>query len=230
MELVENLDMQNDNNNFFESTLGKVINNSIETGLKIILPDFLEDEVIDIKNTLIEEGFSEAIKKTIDSAINIGKSAIGTITGNFESVEQAEMAIKKGGLIEGLSDVVDFILDKVKKTGLIQKDTINLIKKGKDTILKNVSSNIKSEFEIQSDKIEKLSNYNEKWRQAYESQDFKTMEKNMKKISEILKNVIPVESIINESRTIENLHNLIKNNEQKFDLNDEQKQLAKLLL
>lgn len=228
MELTENLNLEN-NNSFFETTLGKTINNAFEAGLKIILPDFLEDDVIDIKNTFIEEGFSEAVNTAIDKAVNFGKTAIGVITGKFESVSQAESAIEKGGLIDGVSDAIDFVLDKVKDFGLLKKDTINLIKKGKNTILNRVSSDIKSEFEIQSDKMEKLDNYNKKWKQAYENRDFKTMEKNMKKINEILDNIMPVESIIKDSRTIENLHNLIKNNGQDFNLNEEQQELAKLL-
>lgn len=228
MELTENLNLEN-NNSFFESTLGKIINNAFETGLKIILPDFIEDDIIDIKNTFIEEGFPQAVNAAINKAVDFGKTAIGAITGKFESVSQAEKAIEKGGLIDGVSDAIDFILDKTKDFGLLKKNTINLIKKGKNAILNNVSLDIKNEFKIQSDKMEKLDNYNKKWKQAYENRDFKTMEKNIKKINEMLDNIMPIENIIKDSRTIENLHNLIKNNGQDFDLNEEQQELAKLL-
>ncbi len=229
MELTENLNLENNNNSFFESTFGRIINNSIDTGLKVILPDFLENDVIDVKNTLVEEGFSEAIKSVIDKAVNAGKTALGIVTGNFEDVSQAKMAVEKGGLIDGVSDTIDFVLDKVKDSGLLSKDIVKSIKKGKDLLLNNVSSDIKQEFEIQSNKMEKLDKYNEKWRQAYENQDFKTMEKNIKKIDEILKDIMPVENIIKDSRIIENLHTLIKNNGQNFELTDEEQQLAELL-
>ena len=51
----------------------------------------------------------------------------------------------------------------------------------------------------------------------------------MKKIQKILSNIIPIENVINESRTMENLHELIKNNGKNFDLNEEDINLAKML-
>ena len=232
MELLENIGMNIENgiNNFFNSSFGKIVNFSIENGIRALLPNFIEDDVIEVKDTLIEEGLGEAVNKAIDKAVNLGKTAIGTITGNFESVSQAEMAVEKGGLIEGISDALDFVLDKVKDAGLLPKDIVKVIKNGKNVILNNVSSGVKNEFEIQSDKIEKLSSYNEKWREAFNNQDVSKMEQYMKKIKDILSNVMPVENIINEAREIENLHDLIQNNGYNFSLTDEQYELAKILL
>lgn len=229
MELLENLDLGN-NNNFFQSTFGQLINSGIETGLKALLPDMIEDEIIEIKDTFINEGFSEAIEKTIDTAINFGKSALGIVTGNFESVSQAELAFEKGGIIDGISDAIDFILDKVGNTGLISKNITSAIKNGKDILLSNVSTNIKDEFKFQNENIEKLSKYNEMWKEGFELKDFKKMEDYMEKIEKILSKTMPVENIINQSRTIENLHELIKNNGQNFNLTKEQLELANMLM
>ena len=189
MELVENLNLNNNknDNDFFQTSFGKIINQSIESGLRILLPDFIEEDIIGIKDTLIEEGFSEAVNEAIDTAVNLGKSALGIVTGNFENISQAEIAIEKGGLIDSVSKALDFILDKVQDAGLISKDVTKVIKKGKDTILDNVSSNIKSEFSIQTDKIEKLKSYNEKWKEAFNNQDFKKMEQSMKNINKLIK-------------------------------------------
>ena len=231
MELVENLNLNNNknDNDFFQTSFGKIINQSIESGLRILLPDFIEEDIIGIKDTLIEEGFSEAVNEAIDTAVNLGKSALGIVTGNFENISQAEIAIEKGGLIDSVSKALDFILDKVQDAGLISKDVTKVIKKGKDTILDNVSSNIKSEFSIQTDKIEKLKSYNEKWKEAFNNQDFKKMEQSMKNINKLMSDIMPVESVINDSREIENLHELIKNNGQNFDLTQEELDLAKRL-
>ena len=54
LDNLENLDKQQ--NNFLESTLGQVIDSSVDLGLRAILPNFIEDEVIEIKDTLIKEG------------------------------------------------------------------------------------------------------------------------------------------------------------------------------
>ena len=55
------------------------------------------------------------------------------------------------------------------------------------------------------------------------------MEKEYEKLEKELENLIPLENTINEARTIENLHNLIKNNGQDFNLTKEQLELAEKL-
>ena len=55
------------------------------------------------------------------------------------------------------------------------------------------------------------------------------MEKYMKKINNLLTKTLPLENTIKNARTIENLHELIKNNGKSFELSDEEMQLAELL-
>ena len=223
------LNNSNEQQSFLESTLGKVINFSVDTGLRSILPDIIEDEVIDIKDTLIKEGFSEAIDRVVNSAINLGKSAIGIFTGNFENVSQAEKAVEKGGIIDGVSNVIDFTVDKVSDLGILPSEITNLIKNGKDVLLNNVSSNIKKEFKSQTKNIDNLTSYTNSWKEGFENQDFDQMEKYIKKIKNTLNKTMPIEKLIEEARIAENLHELIKNNGGKFDLSEEQKELAKIL-
>ena len=208
LDNLENLDKQQ--NNFLESTLGQVIDSSVDLGLRAILPNFIEDEVIEIKDTLIKEGFPEAVNKAIDSAIDIGKSALGIVTGKFESVSQAEKAVEKGGIVDSVSDVLDFTLDKVSDMGLLFK-------------------NIKKEFKTQNKNIENLNKYNNNWKESFEAKDFSSMEKYMKKINNLLNKTLPLENTIKNARTIENLHELIKNNGKSFELTNEELQLAELL-
>ena len=52
------------------------------------------------------------------------------------------------------------------------------------------------------------------------------MEKEYKKLEKEISNLIQLEKTINDVRTIENLHNLIKNNGQDFNLTQEQIELA----
>ena len=227
LDNLENLDKQQ--NNFLESTLGQVIHSSVDLGLRAILPNFIEDEAIEIKDTLIKEGFSEAVNKAIDSAIDIGKSALGIVTGKFESVSQAEKAVEKGGIVDSVSDVLDFTLDKVSDMGLLSKNITKVIKSGKDALIDNVSSDIKKEFKTQNKNIENLNKYNNNWKESFEAKDFSSMEKYMKKINNLLNKTLPLENTIKNARTIENLHELIKNNGKSFELTNEELQLAELL-
>lgn len=224
-----NINQENAQNNFLQSSLGKIINFAVDTGIRAILPDVVENEVIDIKNTIIDQGFSEGISEAIKSATDIGKSALGIITGNFESISQAEKAVEKGGLIDGVSSVLDYTLEKIDNLNIIPSKIINLVKEGKDILLKNVSSGIKKEFSTQTKNIENLEKYTKSWKQAYEKENLDEMDKYIKKIKNTLEKTLPLEKLISEAKQIENIHELIKNNGGNFNLSEEELEVANLL-
>ena len=56
------------------------------------------------------------------------------------------------------------------------------------------------------------------------------MEKEYKKLEKSLNKVIPLEETIKKAREIENIHNLIKNNGNNFELTQIEKDLAKKLV
>ena len=41
-------------NKFLQTTLGKVINTGIDIGLRGVMPDMIEDQIIEIKNVLLK--------------------------------------------------------------------------------------------------------------------------------------------------------------------------------
>ena len=96
---------------FLDSTLGKVINAGLDTGIRMLLPDLIENQVIDIKDAIINNGFKAGVEEAISSAVDLGKSVIGVFTGKFESVTQAKNAVKNGGVIDGISDALDYALN-----------------------------------------------------------------------------------------------------------------------
>ncbi len=48
--------------NFLETTLGKTINTAIDIGMRAILPDFMENEVISLKENLFNYGLKDRDK------------------------------------------------------------------------------------------------------------------------------------------------------------------------
>ena len=106
-EINVNLLKENNQNEFLESTLWKTINNGIDIGIRYLLPDLVEDEIIELKDNLINFGLKDGIKESIDSVIETGKEAIGILSGNFENVTQIQKAIKNGGIIDKVSDSID---------------------------------------------------------------------------------------------------------------------------
>ena len=227
--ITNNLEIEKKQNNFLETTLGKTINAGINIGLRMILPDLIENQIIDIKDTLLKEGLSQGIKKAVSSAIDLGKSAVGIVTGNFENVSQVQAAIQKGGIIDGVSDTIDFVLNKTQQAGILPYNITKAIKTGKNTILNNVANNIENEFNKQLESAEKLQKYSNNWKQYYNNKDFEGMTRELYKINAEIKNLIPLENTIKEARTIQNLHNLIRTNGRNFNLTNEQLELAKIL-
>lgn len=233
--LENNLNKENeiikteDQTKFIETTLGKTINFGLDIGLRTLLPDYIEQQVIDIKNTLMQEGFSNGIKKVVSSAIDFGKSAIGIVTGNFENISQVQTAIKNGGIIDSVSGIVDSVLNRVNKTGKLPYNITNTIRKGKNIILNSITNKIEEEFTNQLDAAEKLQKYENNWKQYFNNKDFIGMQREYEKIREKLKILIPMENTLKQARTIENLHTLIKNNGQDFNLSKEELELVNLL-
>ena len=222
-------ELENKQNNFLESSLGKTISSAVDIGIRAIFPDFIEEQVINLKDNLLKYGFSEGIKTTIQDTISVGKSAIGLITGNFDNINQMQQAIKAGGLIDGISSLLDIAISNGSKNGIFNFSTANNLIKGKDILLDSVQKNIEKTFSKQLESVENLQSHIDNWKNYFENKDFEGMEREYEKIREKLKELLPIENTIKEARVIENLHTLIKNNGQDFNLTEEQKELATML-
>lgn len=95
--------------------------------------------------------------------------------------------------------------------------------------MKTIKTGVDNTLDNQVEAIEKLDKYITKWNQYYNEQNFVNMEYQYNKIEEYLKEVIPLEDVLKRARTVENLHELIKNNGRNFDLTQEEKELATML-
>ena len=227
--LENNLQQENEQKSFLETTLGKTINGAVDIGIRALLPDFIDEQVINIKDNLLEYGLKDGITKTIDDAINLGKSAIGIFTGDFENISQMQSAVETGGLIDGISTLLDTVVGKANQAGVIDGNIANIITQGKDVILNNVESKIENTFNKQYENLENMDKYISNWKESFEKQDFNSMEKEYEKLEEQLKEIAPITKTIEEAKTIELLHNLIKNNGQDFNLSQEQLELVEKL-
>ena len=229
MEINNNLNNELEQKNFLETTLGKTINTGIDIGIRTLLPDYIEEQVIELKDNLIKYGLKDGIKKSIDDALNLGKSALGIVTGKFENIYQVQEVIKSGGIIDNVSDLLNDVINKVYEKGLINYTVANTIKQGKNIILNNVERNIENTFNNQISSLQYAEKYMNNWKKYFDNKDFEGMEKEYQKIKKVSKDLIPIEKTISNVRTIENLHKLIKNNGQDFNLTQEQIELAEKL-
>lgn len=233
MELVQNTKLnlvnEKNQNEFLNSTLWKTINNGIDIGLRYLLPDLIEDEIIELKDNLINFGLKDGIKKSIDSVIETGKEAIGIFTGNFENVTQIQKAVKNGGIIDKVSDVLDVVIERGEEKGKINTTIGKVLKKGKTSILSSIERNIDLTLNNQINCAKNVEKYINNWKEYYNNKDFEGMQKEYNKMEKELKELVPIQNTLNNARYIENIHNLIKNNGKNFELSNEEFELAKKL-
>ncbi len=215
---------------FLETTLGKVVNTALDTGIRILLPDIIEEQIIDVKDEIINNGFKAGVDEAISSAVDLGKSVVGIFTGKFDNITQVRNAVKSGGIIDGISNALDYALDFCSKFGKIPATISSVLKSGKDVLLDNISQNIENEFNNEVSSMEKITEYSNNWKQYYNEQNFEKMEKEYRKLEKELEKVVPLENTLKEARNIENLHILIKNKGGDFNLSNEEKELAKKLI
>ena len=214
---------------FLNSTIGQALNTALDTGLRAILPDLIEDEIIEIKDAFLEEGLSEGVSQIVESVKDFGKSIYGLVTGNFENTSQILNVTSDGGVIDTISDLLETVIDKVEDNGIISESIATIIKNQKDAILDSFSDSISSSLYEQTEYIEKLEEYNEEWKTAYENQDLDAMTEAYENIEKYLEKTLVTEETLQTARTIENLQSLIVNNGGSFDLSEEALELAEKL-
>ena len=226
----EKVNIEKEQNGFLETTIGKVINTGCDIALRTLLPDAIEDQVVEIKNVIFTDGIKEGIKTAIDSAINLGKSAIGVFTGKFENVSQAYTAIKSGGIIDSASNIIDNAVTAAKDNGLINNTTAKVIKKGKNVIKDCISSSIEESFMEQVDGVEKVGKYIDNWNNYLEQKDLTGMNREYSKIKKKLENLVPIENTLKQAREIENVQTLIKNKGNSLEnISEDELKLAKII-
>jgi len=235
MELLEhnntlknniNLDIDNRQKTFLETNIGKVVDSAVDLGIRTVLPNLIEDQVIDIKNIILDQGFKDGLSEIINTGLDFGKSAIGVLTGNFENISQVQMAVKKGGIIDSISRLLDFSINLAAKTNLISNDMASVIKSGKNTIMENITVKVENELTSQIREIEKLDKYCNKWQEALENKDLTEMNKIYRNIQKHEQEIIPIERVINNIRKIDNIQKLIKSKENIEDITDNELVLA----
>ena len=226
----EDINIEKEQNKFLESTFGKVINTGFDLALRTLLPDVIEDEVIGIKNVIFNEGIKSGIKTAVDSAINMGKSAIGIVTGKFDTVSQAYTAVKSGGIIDSASGLIDNAVKAAKENGLINNTVANVIKRGKNAIKGAITDSIEQNFMEQVDGVEKVGKYINNWNNCLEQKDLDGMKREYTKIKKKLENLIPLENTLQEARAIENVQTLIKSKGNSLEnISEDELKLAKII-
>jgi len=212
-------------NNAISEILSNVINWSIDAGIRYFLPNTIENEVIKIKNHLLNNNVQEKIKGTIENIMNIGKQKLDIGKNEISNIEQLEKILMNPDTIKIISETVSKILED---------KNINIVNNEKNQnnkyLSKNIENNLNNEITKQINSMKKIEEYTKDWYKNFDNKDFESMNKVYKKIKRELKNIIPLENLIKETKKIENLNQLIKSKGGDFNITKEELELANRLV
>ena len=209
---MKNNEISKNQNDFIGNMFKNAINFGVDLGLKSLLPDLIEDQVIDIKNSILEGGFKEGVDTLMKKVNEFKNSITGIFTGNFNNIQEINTATKQGGIIKTVSKGLSKGIDTGVKSGIIPKSIGGILKAGKTTMLNEFSNSLESQMRKEIQKFDILNDLNKKWYDALDQRDFDKMTKYTEKISVLSKDLVKFSNIINETKKIEELHNFIKEN------------------
>ena len=209
---IKTNEISKNQNDFIGNMFKNAINFGVDLGLKSLLPDLIEDQVIDIKNSILEGGFKEGVDTLMKKVNEFKNSITGIFTGNFNNIQEINTATKQGGIIKTVSKGLSKGIDAGVKSGIIPKSIGGILKAGKTTILNEFNSSLESQMKKEMKKFDTLNDLNKKWYDALDQRDFDKMTKYTEKISALSKDLVKFSNIINETKKIEELHNFIKEN------------------
>ena len=209
---IKNNEISKNQNDFIGNIFKNAINFGVDLGLKSLLPDLIEDQVIDIKNSILEGGFKEGVDTLMKKVNEFKNSITGIFTGNFNNIQEINTATKQGGIIKTVSKGLSKGIDTGVKSGIIPKSIGGILKAGKTTMLNEFSNSLESQMRKEIQKFDTLNDLNKKWYDALDQRDFDKMTKYTEKISVLSKDLVKFSNIINETKKIEELHNFIKEN------------------
>ena len=63
---------------------------------------------------MLKYGLKDGITKSVESVIDTGKSALGIVTGKFENISQIQNVLKRGGILDSISELLDNVFEKIR--------------------------------------------------------------------------------------------------------------------
>ena len=174
----ESVKIEEKQNSFLESTLGKVINTGVDIALRAILPNMIEDEVIRNKKCNFEWWISRRYKNSNKCCNKYRKKYIRYIYRkiwySITSIFSSEIS---DGIIDSASKIVDTAVKSAQDNNLIKSSTAKVIKKSKNVIKDCISSKIEENFMEQVDGVEKIGKYINNWNTYLNQRDLAGMKR-----------------------------------------------------
>lgn len=217
---------------FLDTTIGKIVDAGLDFAISTFVPDLIEKPVSNLKDKLLSWDFNKE-KETISSGAleqtkkleeNSGKEVdIGNVVANLKDF------LKEEKTINSFSKIIDAAIKELVDKDKISSNVSKMVKEGKNAVVEKIKEKIDHELDGQIVYVEELKEQTEKWKNYYQEKDIKNMKAVSKKIDSLMKDIMPIDTILTEAKQIQNLQQLIENNNNQFDLSSTQLELAKML-
>lgn len=217
---------------FLDTTIGKIVDAGLDFAISTFVPDLIEKPVSNLKDKLLSWDFNKeketissgALEQTKKSEENRGKEVdIGNVVANLKDF------LKEEKTINSFSKIIDAAIKELVDKDKISSNVSKMVKEGKNAVVEKIKEKIDHELDGQIVYVEELKEQTEKWKNYYQEKDIKNMKAVSKKIDSLMKDIMPIDTILTEAKQIQNLQQLIENNNNQFDLSSTQLELAKML-
>lgn len=217
---------------FLDTTIGKIVDAGLDFAISTFVPDLIEKPVSNLKDKLLSWDFNKeketissgALEQTKKSEENSGKEVdIGNVVANLKDF------LKEEKTINSFSKIIDAAIKELVDKDKISSNVSKMVKEGKNAVVEKIKEKIDHELDGQIVYVEELKEQTEKWKNYYQEKDIKNMKAVSKKIDSLMKDIMPIDTILTEAKQIQNLQQLIENNNNQFDLSSTQLELAKML-
>lgn len=217
---------------FLDTTIGKIVDAGLDFAISTFVPDLIEKPVSKLKDKLLSWDFNKeketissgALEQTKKSEENSGKEVdIGNVVANLKDF------LKEEKTINSFSKIIDAAIKELVDKDKISSNVSKMVKEGKNAVVEKIKEKIDHELDGQIVYVEELKEQTEKWKNYYQEKDIKNMKAVSKKIDSLMKDIMPIDTILTEAKQIQNLQQLIENNNNQFDLSSTQLELAKML-
>lgn len=216
LNINKDLEISKKSESNLKNGFNSILNSGMDLALKTVLPDFIEDQIIEIKDVIMEEGLKDGVKTLYEDFKDFFKTIFGK-NDNFLITSEINSLTKRGGFIDELSKGLSKGLDYAKEKNIISDSTAKILKSGKTSMIKTFSNELKSSVLDNLKDFDKLDKYVKKWNENYEKKDFQKMERNAVQIEKLSESVLPFSKLIDETTSLLNIHNYIRDNKT-FDI------------
>ena len=193
---------------FLTNLLEKAANTAIDFGIRIVTPDIIENQVIDIKNSIFENGLTKGIDNIVKNIQDFGKNILGLNNGNYNDFDEINLAIKKMEMDSILSSNIEKGVEKYldKNIDKLEERFKEKLKSNDKNILDKFNKSIEKNLNEEMSKVQKLNEFNNLWEKAWDDRDIDKMEKYLKEINKLRLEIPMFKNLISKSDLINELH------------------------